>query len=346
MNPVDSRPASRPVPMSPGPVVVGIAGTGLDARERELLMHPAVGGVILFSRNYADPASLGALCAEIRGLRDPALVIQVDQEGGRVQRFRAGFTPLPALSILGRWHASRPDRARDLAYRHGRVMAAEVLDAGVDQSLAPVLDLDGVSDVIGDRAMAADPETVADLAGFYLAGMHDAGMAACAKHFPGHGSVRADSHHQVVTDPRPASALEADLLPFRQHLEGLPSIMMAHVVYPAVDDVPAGFSRAWVSRLREDLGYSGTIITDDLDMAGAATAGDLSGRLTASLEAGCDLALVCRPESALGLLEWPRSGWPDAGAAVRRLRGKPQFSLEEQLTVPEFRAWRESLAKL
>ncbi|HSH28143.1 MAG TPA: beta-N-acetylhexosaminidase, partial [Wenzhouxiangella sp.] len=239
-----------------GPLIVGIDGVSLDASTMELLRHPAVGGVILFARNYQSPEQLRALSAEIRALRSPRLLLAVDQEGGRVQRFQAGFTPLPPLGVLGRWYAARPDRARDLAYRHGRVMAAEVLGHGVDMSFAPVLDLDRSSQVIGDRGMSSEPAAVADLGAYYLAGMKDAGMRSCGKHFPGHGSVAPDSHHEVVVDERDLDALDEDLRPFAELAARLDSVMMAHVIYPARDPEPAGYSRAWViDTLRERLGF-------------------------------------------------------------------------------------------
>ncbi|TVQ30151.1 MAG: beta-N-acetylhexosaminidase [Wenzhouxiangella sp.] len=333
--------------LPPGPLIVGFDGTELDAATAARLQHPAVGGVILFSRNFADPEQLKALCAALRALRDPKLLITVDQEGGRVQRFRHGFTLLPALAVLGRWYRSHPDRACDLAYRHGRIMAAEVLGHGLDLSWAPVLDLDRGSVVIGDRAMAESPEAVADLAGYYIAGMRDAGMAACAKHFPGHGTVAADSHHEVVTDPREWESLVEDMTPFARLADQYRAVMMAHVCYPARDERPAGFSSRWIKdTLRRQLGFSGLVVSDDLDMAGAATAGGLDQRLAQAFEAGCDLALVCQPDSAAALLErdldWPM---PDP-SAVAGLYGQPMATIEEQTQVPEFRAWRESLQSI
>lgn len=330
-----------------GPLVVGMDGHELGGSSRDLLLHPAVGGVILFARNYRDPGQLSALCDQIRRLRTPRLLVCVDQEGGRVQRFQAGFTPLPPLATLGRWHASRSDRACDLAYRHGRVMAAEVLGHGVDLSLAPVLDLAGTSRVIGDRAMAADPAAVSELGAWYLAGMADAGMAACGKHFPGHGSVAPDSHHEVVRDERGLDQLERDLAPFRALAARLQAVMMAHVIYPAVDRVPAGYSRTWIGDvLRGELGFSGAVWSDDLDMAGAVTAGTTVERLEASLAAGCDLALVCRPQSAADVLARLEVSPSDASARIAALYGRPQFALDEQLRVEEFLAWRNSLKAL
>lgn len=330
-----------------GPLIVGIDGTSLDEATAGMLRHPAVGGVILFSRNYDSPDQLRALCEEIRALRSPRLLLAVDQEGGRVQRFRDGFTPLPPLGVLGRWHASQPDRARDLAYRHGRVMAAEVLGHGVDLSFAPVLDLDRGSRVIGDRAMASDPAVVADLGAWYLAGMHDAGMCCCAKHFPGHGSVAEDSHESVVADPRGRAEIGMDLLPFQRLTKRIDSVMMAHVCYPAVDAAPAGYSRVWIGQvLRGDLDFGGIVISDDLDMAGASSAGTLSQRVGAALSAGCDAVLLCRPESVAELLSTSRWHWPALHRSLETLYGRPLATLAEQAQVPEFLAWRNSLQSL
>ncbi len=333
--------------MNPGPLIIGLASTSLNGAETELLKHPAVGGVIIFSRNFSGPGQLKGLVAAIRAARDGELLIMVDQEGGRVQRLREGFTPLPPLAVLGRWHGQYPDRARDLAYRHGRVMAAEVLETGIDLSLAPVLDLDRGSAVIGDRAMASDPDTVIDLAGWYIAGMADAGMACCAKHFPGHGSVVGDSHDEVVTDCRPFAEIADDLAPFARLANRLSAVMMAHVVQTSRDELPAGYSPVWVREvLRGELGFAGVVISDDLCMSGGASIGDVRARLDAALAAGCDLALVCQAGPAAELVVELGDEWPDCSAAVATLRGSAAFSLEEQLTVPEFRAWRHSLKQL
>ncbi|MDT8449307.1 MAG: beta-N-acetylhexosaminidase [Wenzhouxiangellaceae bacterium] len=335
-------------PASAG-LVAGIAGPELQAPEREMLAHPAVVGVILFSRNYRDPQQLETLCRELHGLRDPGLFVCVDQEGGRVQRFRDGFTALPALGALGRWYADHPGRALDMAYRHGRVMAAEVLGRGVDMSLAPVLDLDRGSQVIGDRAFGADPDTVAALAGYYLAGMRDAGMKSCGKHFPGHGSVAADTHDEIVTDPRPLDEMADDLAPFRALAGQLDAIMPAHVRYPALAPEPAGFSKRWIEYLRDDLAFGGVVISDDLDMAGAAPAGDIAARWRQCSAAGCDLALVCRPDSAQALISAVEPGpecFERARAAAAALAGRAAFTLDEQDLVPEFRAWKQSLSRL
>lgn len=333
-----------------GPLIVGIDGLELDAETGERLMHPAVGGVILFSRNYETPEQLAGLTGQLRELKTDQegarLLICVDQEGGRVQRFRAGFTPLPPLAVIGRWYGSHPERARDLAYRHGRIMAAEVLGHGVDLSLAPVLDLGGDSEVIGDRALSRDPRAVADLARYYIAGMRDAGMAACGKHFPGHGTVRADSHLTEVSDPRDLAALaERDLVPFRELAGELDLVMPAHVIYPAVDELPAGFSERWLGDvLRDELGFAGLVVSDDLDMAGAACAGGPPEGLRRALSAGCDLALVCEPTSVPAALD---AFGEDIGEVdLSRLYGRARLTLDEQQLVPEFRAWKQTLTTL
>lgn len=334
--------------MSAG-LIIGIDGETLDDATRERLRHPAVVGVILFARNYRVPGQLRALTNDLRAVAEHRLLICVDQEGGRVQRFRDGFTRLPPLATIGRWYVSHPDRARDLAYRHGRVMAAEVLGHGVDLSLAPVLDLDRGSEVIGDRAFSDNPDVVAALAAWYLAGMRDAGMRCCGKHYPGHGSVAPDSHHQQVVDSRDLEELADDLAPFESLAGQLDAVMPAHVCYPAVDPRPAGFAPAWIQRLRASTGFNGTVISDDLDMAGAAVAGDALARWQACGDAGCDLALVCEPASAATLLERidPNQFDPAPGReTAARLLGRPAFTLDEQETVPEFRVWRNTLNQL
>ncbi len=331
-----------------GPLIIGISGLTLDTATREQLLHPAVGGVILFTRNFSSVAQVKALIEEIRALRTPRLLITVDQEGGRVQRFRGGgLTPLPPLRLIGRWHGTHPERACDLAYRHGRVMAAEMLALGVDMSFAPVLDLDRGSCVIGDRALGSDPQTVTELARFYIAGMKDAGMPACGKHFPGHGSVQADSHHSVVEDSRSLDELEDDLSPFDQLHDRLAAVMMAHVCYPALDARPAGFSDPWIQGvLRERLSFTGLVVSDDMDMEGAAPGGDLIERLDLALAKGCDLALICKPESVQVVLDAGVS-WPALDAdRLGELYGRAMMSFDEQLMVPEFRAWRDSLEAL
>ncbi len=285
----------RKIPL--GPVIVDIAGCTLTPEERTRLQHPQVGGIILFTRNYESPAQLTALTEEIHALRQPPLLITVDHEGGRVQRFRDGFTVLPAMRELGVVWDTDPAHAKALARQTGFVLASELRTCGVDLSFTPVLDVDfGNSGVIGDRAFHNDPAAIAELALGLVHGLRDGGMSSVGKHFPGHGHVRADSHHELPVDPRPLAEMEnSDLLPFRRLIDnGLGAIMPAHVVYPAVDEQPAGFSRVWLRDiLRRRLGFDGMIFSDDLSMEGARAAGSVIQRALAAFTAGCDMVLVC-----------------------------------------------------
>ncbi len=336
-----------------GPLLVGLHGLRVSSEERHWLRDPAVGGVVLFSRNYRDTDQLSALTAAITELAGRDLLICVDHEGGRVQRFKEGFTRLPPLAVLGRMYAESATLASDYAYRHGRVMAAELLFCGVDLSFAPVLDIGLRSRIIGDRAFAADPAVVIELSRSYIAGMHDAGMCVTGKHFPGHGSVEADSHSNDVIDPRPLEQIEqADLLPFAALADELDAIMMAHVVYPAMDERPAGYSPFWIqSMLRQKLGFRGTVFSDDLGMFAAKIAGSLADRVRLSLQAGCDAILVCDPEDVRRLLA--QSGQAsictepaNAETALKRLKGKSVASREEMQTVGEWRQWKKSIEQL
>jgi beta-N-acetylhexosaminidase len=337
-----------------GRILIGIPGLGLDAAAREQLLHPAVGGVVLFSRNYDSPGQLLELVNAIRELRDPRLLVCIDQEGGRVQRLRTGFTRLPPLRALGRLHREDSQKALDLAYRHGRVMATEMLAWGIDLSFAPVLDLDRGSEVIGDRAFSDAPDVVEHLGRSYLGGMHDAGMKTTGKHFPGHGSVVADSHVADVLDPRPLAEIEAsDLRPFRRLAPLLDALMIAHVVYPSVDPLPAGYSTAWLQDiLRGRLGYRGVILSDDLGMHAARAVGDLRQRVHACLEAGCDLVLVCHPQEVAELLGGDGEPAPfDASPAAGRLYGKATVDADELRQVVregirEWPQWQRSLEDL
>lgn len=324
-----------------GPVMIDVAGATLTDAERERLCEPQVGGVILFARNFTGSEQLRALTAEIHALRDPALIIAVDHEGGRVQRFRNdGFTRLPSMRSLGALWVQDRLAALEAARATGFVLAAELRAHGVDLSFAPVLDLDyGVCGAIGNRAFHRDPQGVAALAQALVAGMAEAGMGAVGKHFPGHGGVEADSHHDVPVDERDFDTLwAADIAPYRAHLgrrqhghalsdrepagHELAGVMPAHVIYPKADPgpvpQPAGFSPFWLKEvLRGRLGFEGVIFSDDLNMEGARVAGDIVGRAQAARAAGCDMLLVCnRPDLAAELLERWRPE-PDADSLAR-----------------------------
>lgn len=282
--------------MSLGPLMVDLVGLELSWREKELLQHPLVGGVILFSRNYDSPEQIARLTADIHQLRQPHLLIAVDHEGGRVQRFRQGFTRLPPVGSFRMGYEQHPQQALQLAETTGWLMAAELRAVGVDFSFAPVLDLDyGVSDVIGDRAFHHDAESVSHLAAAYVKGMKNAWMAAVGKHFPGHGAVTVDSHLGLPVDSRPFETLwQQDIQPFKRLHEVLAGVMPAHIVYEQCDSLPAGFSPFWIQQiLRDKIHFQGAVFSDDLSMAGAAVMGDSTERAAAAIEAGCDMVLVC-----------------------------------------------------
>ena len=289
-----------------GPVMLDVEGLALTDGERERLRHPLVGGVILFSRNYASRQQLAALTAEIRALRSPALLITVDHEGGRVQRFREGFTDVPSMGALGAMWQRDPEGARQMARQAGLVLATELIRDGVDLSYTPVLDLDyGESSVIGDRAFHRRPEVTAELAGALIDGLAGSGMSCVGKHFPGHGFVKADSHVDVPRDPRALETILAeDVMPFRSLAQRLGGVMPAHVIYETVAPEPAGFSRFWLGDvLRRMLAFKGIVFSDDLTMEAASVAGDIVARATAAWSAGCDVVLVCnRPDLVEELL--------------------------------------------
>ncbi|WP_028487546.1 beta-N-acetylhexosaminidase [Thiothrix lacustris] len=310
--------------MSLGPVMLDVAGTELSAEDRELLQHPAVGGVILFARNYQNPAQLAALTASIRALREPHLLVAVDQEGGRVQRFREGFKRLPPAGYYAALYQQSPVAARQVAQRMGWLMAAELQAVGVDFSFAPVLDIDrGLSRVIGDRAFGEHAQTVSDLTGAWMQGVRLAGMVSVGKHFPGHGGVTADSHEALPCDERSFETLwQEDMLPFGHLIaQGLEAVMPSHVVYPCVDDAPAGFSSAWLQTiLRGKMGFQGAIFSDALDMAAAAAAGDFVGRAQAALAAGCDQLLMCNNRAAAVTVVDALADYRDPAAQARLAR--------------------------
>jgi beta-N-acetylhexosaminidase len=330
--------------MTLGPLMVDVAGTALTAEDRDVLAHPLVGGVILFTRNFASIAQLESLTREIRSARTPPLLIAVDHEGGRVQRFRKDFTVLPPMRALGHRYDADPNDARILAQQSGWLMAAELLSIGIDISFAPVVDLDyGVSTAIGDRAFHHRAEVISELAIAFMHGMRDAGMAATAKHFPGHGSVAADSHVALPVDRRKYADMVDDIYPYRRLIDnGLPSVMMAHVVYETVDSLPASFSPHWIQKeLRGELRFNGAIFSDDLNMDGASVIGDFPARVDAALAAGCTMTPVCnnRPGvlSVLGKL----GDFTDPVGQVRlaRLRGRTSYSRGSLL---ESKEWIES----
>jgi len=277
--------------------MLDIEGVTLTPADRDLLREPAVGGVILFSRNYESPDQIADLVAEIRTLRTPPLLIAVDHEGGRVQRFRDGFSPIPAMRHLGHEFDNDPEAATDLARQAGWLIASELRAAGIDLCFAPCLDLDwGVSDVIGDRAFHKHPDAVGELAAAFSRGLRSAGMVAVAKHFPGHGAVVADSHLQLPVDRREYGDVLDDMRPYEKLINNghIAGVMLAHVVYREMDDMPAGFSEFWIEReLRTRLGFGGAVFCDDLSMKATGAYGSMRRRAKRALDTGCDMVLVC-----------------------------------------------------
>lgn len=332
-----------------GPVVLDPLGPVLTEDDRRRMQHPACGGVILFARNFENAVQLQALTDEIHALREPALLIGVDHEGGRVQRFRDSFTALPPMRALGRlWDRNR-ESGRAAARAAGYIIAAELAAHGLDYSFTPVLDLDyGASEVIGDRALHFDPVAVGALAAALIQGLADGGMAAVGKHFPGHGFVAADSHVAIPVDERPlAEILSKDLAPYGPAIAaGLAGVMPAHVVYPRVDREPAGFSRVWLKDvLRGRLGFEGVVFSDDLSMAGASGAGDHVARARTALGAGCDMVLVCNDPQAADQLLQALQNQPQVDAArVERMRRRG--SARDLRKSVAFREAQEALAVL
>jgi beta-N-acetylhexosaminidase len=332
-----------------GPLMVDVAGLELTPEDRDVLRHPLVGSVILFTRNYASSEQLRRLVADIHAVRTPALIVGVDQEGGRVQRFRPEFSLLPPPRRIG--HAYDLDARQGLALSRamGWLMAAELRAHGVDLSFAPCVDLDyGISEVIGDRAFHSRAAAVAELALAWVAGMKDAGMAATAKHFPGHGAVIADSHKSLPVDRRGWNELGEDLLPYRRLIaNGLPGVMIAHVLFPSVAPEPASLSRRWVQNaLREELRFEGAIFTDDLSMGGAAEYGDIVARASAALAAGCDVLPVCNDRASvtklLDGLRWDPE--PSSHLRLVRMRGKAAPERDELYAGDAWRASQQLLA--
>jgi len=344
--------------MSLGPLMVDLAADYMSAKEKELLLSPQVGGVILFSRNFSSVERLIKLIEEIHELRHPRLLIAIDQEGGRVQRLREGFTQLPAINLLGQIYDSEPKRAAELATVSGWLMASELRSIGIDFSFAPILDLNyGVSQVIGDRAFHKDPEVVSLLAIRYVQGMRNAGMQAVGKHFPGHGAVTADSHIELPTDIREFQDIAMqDLVPFKRLIDnGLAGLMSAHVVYENVDPEIATFSKLWLQDvLRKQLEFNGVIFSDDLSMKAALCDGQGDGedndeyllRTQKALDAGCDMALICNSSENACLVAEQLGDYNNPASQMRLTRmhgGKDPKSYQDLRSSKE---WKRAVSQV
>ena len=330
-----------------GPLMIDVEGLSLTEADKRRLQHPLVGGVILFSRNYKDPVQLSALTQEIADLRHPPLPITVDHEGGRVQRFREGFTRLPAMRVLGELFAKDPIAAEDAAEAVGVVLASELRAHGVDFSFTPVLDLDwGRSGVIGDRSFSKDPQIVARLTAALIRGLSKGGMGSCGKHFPGHGWVEADSHVAIPVDERTMAEIEIDMQPY--HELSLDAVMPAHVIYPVLDERPAGFSPRWLEKLRLECQFDGIIFSDDLSMEGASVAGTIVDRANAAWDAGCDVLLVCnKPDFVDELIEkWQPAPEPKRAARIPNLLGEAGLGGDHPLSRAQLDAHPEYQAAL
>lgn len=336
---------TEPIELPLGPLMIDIAGLELGAQDRNCLAHPLVGGLILFARNYRSKEQLCKLTREVHALRSPPLLVAIDHEGGRVQRCREEFIRLPPMRRLGELWQRNPLEARVAAKSIGYVLAGELRTCGVDLSFTPVLDLDWRrSSVIGDRSFHSDPEVVAELAGALVDGLHSAGMAACGKHFPGHGWVEADSHVAIPVDERPLREIAIDMQPYR--CLKLDAVMPAHVVYSQVDSRPAGFSPVWNRILRNEIGFNGVIFSDDLSMQGASIAGDIVGRAGAAWAAGCDMLLVCNaPDGVMEVLKnWKPAFDPLRSDRIARLL--PNLRLQALDDDPQYHlgaGWAEAL---
>ncbi|HSW69819.1 MAG TPA: beta-N-acetylhexosaminidase, partial [Gammaproteobacteria bacterium] len=331
------------MPQTIGPVILDLMGLEITPEERELLQHPLAGGVILFARNYESPSQISQLCSTIREIT-PFILIAVDQEGGRVQRFKEGLITLPSMREIGEVYQDSHEKGLRFAYSSGWLMAAELLALGVDLSFAPVLDLDkGWNTVIGDRSFAASPAAVMALGEAVIQGMHAAGMAATGKHFPGHGSVKSDSHLELPVDLRQFTEIfQQDMQPFSQMISaGIDALMPAHILFSEVDDKPVGFSRYWLQEiLRKKLNFSGIIFSDDLNMAGAEFAGNYFSRAEAALAAGCDMILICnnRP-GAIEIMDHLSEKYRLSFDKFKRLKGKFSYDLN---TLHASSAWKNN----
>jgi beta-N-acetylhexosaminidase len=335
--------------MTLGPLMIDLLGKQLLPEERELLSHPLVGGIILFTRNFDSREQIAQLITEVRAVRKPPLLVAVDYEGGRVQRFRKDFTVLPPMRLIGQVYDQNHHEGLKLAQQAGWLLAAELRAVGIDLSFGPVVDLDyGASSVIGDRALHSDARVVGDLAVAMMHGMRDAGMCAVAKHFPGHGAVVADSHVSLPVDRRRYADMGNDIHPYMRLIDNqLPAVMAAHVVFEQADDVPASFSRKWlVDELRGKLGFTGAVFSDDLNMEGASIMGPIPQRARKALTAGCDMVLICNNRDAalqtLRALDIP----PDPVGLMRlaRLRGLPGLNQRELLASAQWQSCMDAVS--
>ncbi len=328
-------------------LVIGIASLELSAQEHDWLQHPSVAGVILFKRNFASRQQVAELAAAIRAAAPRPQLLCVDQEGGPVQRFRDGFSKLPALASFGPLFDRDPGAALRLAHEHAWLMASEIRAIGIDLSFAPVVDLGRGNRAIGERAFHAAPQVVAAFTRAYVQGMHAAGMAATLKHFPGHGSVLEDTHLVAAIDPRPLAVLEReDLVPFVAGIEaGAEAVMLAHVTYPAVAPEPAGYSPYWLGPiLRDQLGFRGLAFSDDIGMVAAESAGGVKARIDAHLDAGCDLVLVCAPTLVADSLKACADRGPANTAALTGLMGRAALGWQGLLADARYPAIQQALA--
>ena len=333
--------------MSLGPVMLDIEGRSLSPADRDLLREPAVGGVILFARNFESAVQVADLVAEIRALRRPPLLVAVDHEGGRVQRFREGFTRIPPMRSLGRAYDRDRDSGLQAAREAGWIIAAELRAVGIDLCFAPCVDLDwNVSEVIGDRAFHRRPEVVADLANAFSRGLRSAGMAAVAKHFPGHGAVVADSHLKLPVDRREYGLLLDDMRPYERLVStgSIAGVMLAHIIYEKLDSMPAGFSSYWIEReLRARIGFGGAVFSDDLSMKATSAYGTMAERARLSLDAGCDMILVCNDREAAHAAVDALANYSNPLSLVRlaRLHGTGHPVRETLLASDEWQAINE-----
>ncbi|KGJ95785.1 beta-N-acetylhexosaminidase [Thalassotalea sp. ND16A] len=336
-------------------LMIDVQGTSLTAEDNELIAHPKVGGLILFSRNFTSPTQLMALNKSIKAI-NPELLIAVDHEGGRVQRFRQGFSNIPAMGKIYPQAAKASSSlqqtlfdAGNIATNMGYLMAVEVQSVGIDISFAPVLDIDDISDVIGDRGFHQEPEIIESLACAFIKGMRQAGMKATGKHFPGHGSVKEDSHVAMAVDKRSKNDIFAkDLLVFERMIKSnqLSALMPAHVIYPNVDDLPVGFSAFWLQTiLRQQLGFNGVIFSDDLSMQGATPAGGYAQRCEAAYQAGCDMLLVCNDRvgaiAAIDNANLPRRA--ESERRVKSMLNKSAYDFSELDKNPNWQKSRQFL---